>query len=155
MADLRALLDVPMDSVKAPAKWPAGTYHGFVEKYDFGESREKKTPYIRFFIKYTRADESIPADMLVDGEGKPLDMAKGPGGRARYKDFYITDDSKFILVEFMKSVGIDTEGKSISGGLPETTGKSVLVDLLLKSVQGATGEMTLVSEVGNLKGEAA
>lgn len=148
--DLRNLLDVEVADVKRPSTWPAGTFHGFVEKYEPGESREKKTPYLRVYVKYTRADESIPEDMLVNEKGEPLDMNKGPSGRGRYNDYYLTDDSKFMLVEFIQSLGIDTEGKKLSACIPEINNKPVLIELTQKGRQDGQG---LMNEIANLKGD--
>lgn len=148
--DLRTLLDVPVDSIKPPAKWPAGAYHGIVEKYEPGESREKKTPFLRVFVRYTRADESIPEDMLTI-DGKPLDMAKGPGGRARYRDYYLTPDSLFMLVDFVKSTGVETEGKNLSSCLPELVHKPVVIELIDKSSQDGT---QIFSEIKSLAGDS-
>ena len=130
--DLRSLLDVPVSNIKRPPSWPAGAYHGFIEKYEPGESREKKTPYLRVFVKVTRADESIPADMLVDAEGKPFDLAK----KSLRKDYYLTDDAKFRLVEMIQAVGIETpEGKSLAACVPELVGKPVLIQLIQRASQ--------------------
>lgn len=132
--DLRALLDVPVDSIKKPANWPAGPYHGFIEKYEPGTSREKKTPYLRVFVRITRAGDSIPQDLLKDANGDPIDVSK----RQFRKDYYLTDDAKWRLVEMIQKVGVETEGKSLGSCIPELVTKPVLVQLGLRANEQGT-----------------
>lgn len=145
--DLRSLLDVEVSEIKKPPTWPAGAYHGHIEKYEPGESREKKTPYLRLFVKVTRADESILEEMLKDEKGVPFDLGK----RAMRRDYYLTDDAKFRLVDLIKSCGIDTEGKKLSACIPELVGKTVLIQITQKASQ--SGE-ELFNEVTDLAGES-
>lgn len=149
--DLRSLLDVEVSSIKGPSNWAGGQYHGFISKYEPGESREKKTPYLRVFVTYTRADESIPEDLLKDQDGAPLDMSKGPSGRGRYKDYYLTDDAKIQLVQLLQAVGIDTDGKKLSACVPELLNKRVLITLVQKARQDGEGFM---NEIDKLVGDS-
>lgn len=146
--DLRSLLDVDVSEVKRPPTWPAGPYHGFIEKYEPGESREKKTPFIRVFLKVQSADESIPVDMLKDGEGVPFDLSK----RQLRIDYYLTEDSKYRLVEMIQAIGVDTEGKKLSACLPEIVGKPVLIQVGLRSINDGKD---LMNEVQSITAEAA
>ena len=145
--DLRSLLDVPVDAVKKPSTWPAGLYHGHIEKYEPGESREKKTPFLRVFVRVTRADESVPEDLLKDSDGKPFDLSK----RSLRKDFYLTEDAKWRLVEMIQAVGVETEGKSLSGCLPELLNKPVQIEITLR---GSQDGKELFNEIGSLTAEA-
>ena len=119
MADLRTLLDTPADDIKKPPVWPVGDYHGFIEKYETGESREKKTPFIRVFIKATRADESINPELL---EG--IDFSKGRSFRT---DFYLLEDksSHWRLKEFLEKIGLSTEGQTLAALVPQMVSKPV------------------------------
>lgn len=132
--DLRSLLDVQIDSVKKPPTWPQGLYHGFIEKYEPGESREKKTKLIRVFLKVQSADASIPEQFLKDEEENDLDFSK----RQLKIEYYLTQDSLFRLTDMLKDVGIDTAGKSLGAALPELVGKPVLIDLRQQASKDGT-----------------
>ena len=132
MADLRTLLDTPADEIKKPPVWPVGDYHGFIEKYETGESREKKTPFIRFFVKASRADESIPAESL-DG----IDFSKGRSFRT---DFYLLEDksSHWRLKEFLDKIGLDSAGQTLAALVPQAVGKPVRFELTQRANQDNT-----------------
>lgn len=141
--DLRTLLDVPVDSIKKPPVWPAGLYYGHIAKYEPGESREKKTPFLRIFVNVSRADESIPKEML-EVDGVPIDLTK----RQLRKDYYLTEDAKFRLVEMIKAVGIETEGKSLGQVIPALVNRPVMIDVTHRGSQDGT---ELYTEISDLK----
>lgn len=131
MVDVRTLLDTPADEIKKPPVWPAGDYHGFVEKYEPGETREKKTAFIRVFVRCTRADESIPADML-DG----IDVSK----RSFRTDFYLLEDKSqhWRLKEFLEKIGLSAEGQNLAALVPQMVGKPVRFALTQRANQDNT-----------------
>lgn len=131
MTDLRALLDVPADEIKKPPVWPVGDYHGFIEKYEDGETRDKKTPYLRVFVKTTRADESIPSDLL---EG--IDTSK----RTFRTDFYLLEDKSqhWRLKDMLEKIGVDMSGESLASAVPKMVGKPVRFSLTQKANQDNT-----------------
>lgn len=131
MADLRTLLDVPADDVKKPPVWPVGDYHGFIEKYEPGETREKKTPFIRVILKPTRAGEGIPSDLL---EG--IDVTK----RTFRVDFYLMEDKSqhWRLKDFLEKIGLSTEGQSLAALVPQMVGKPVRFTVTQKANQDNT-----------------
>ena len=57
MVDFSALLSKPADEIKRPPALPAGTYKGIIKTHKFDESSEKKTPYVRFDVKFTGGSE--------------------------------------------------------------------------------------------------
>lgn len=146
--DLRSLLDVDVSTIKKPPTWPAGPYHGFVEKYEPVESREKKTPGIRVFYRVQRASESIPADLLMFDD-KPIDFAK----RQLRQDFWLTEDSRYRLVEFLKAIGVDAEGegKKLSQCLPEMISKPVVIQV---GVRANSDNTELFNEVQSVVADA-
>lgn len=139
MVDVRSLLSVPADDIKKPPLWPRGTYRGFIEKYDVGESREKKTPYIRIFFRIQQADASIPAEQL-DG----IDVTK----RQFRKDLYITPDSMWRFKDFLEKIGVATEGRQLDACLPEVVMKPVMVEIIQKASQDGTELFNDVGDVG-------
>src|SRR5690349_2604108 len=75
MPDFTQLLKRPLNDVKRPDTLPQGTYHGMVLNYEIGESKEKKTPYVRFNCRITGPGDDIPAEML-QGPSGPIDVTK-------------------------------------------------------------------------------
>jgi hypothetical protein len=118
--DFTALLNQNFDDIKAPLPLPEGTYYGVVENYKFEETREKKTPYVRFNVKLTGAHESIDETLL---EG--VDLSK----RSFRKDFFLTADATIRFKRFVVSLGIDGAGRSLGELMPEIVGQTVQVTI--------------------------
>lgn len=143
MTDLRDMLNVPMDEIKKPPVWPIGTYHGFIEKYEPGESREKKTKYLRFNIKCQRPDESVD---ITGEQYKDIDWSK----RTFRKDFYLMDDKSqhWRLKDFLVKLGMDTEGATLAAVIPQTVGKPVKFQLTQRANQDNTELLNEIAEGG-------
>jgi hypothetical protein len=141
--DFRKLLKKPLDEVKRPPALPAGTYHGVVAKYEFGESRDKKTPFIRFFFTITSADDSIDP-----GELAGIELAK----KQQRRDFYLTDDALYRLKEFIASCGIETAGHTTDELLADTLQAPVLMEITQRNSDD--GE-TIYNDIAAVKGTAS
>src|ERR1044071_3879964 len=85
-ADFRHLLQKPVGSAKKPKPFPVGTYTGKIDKYELGESSEKKTPYCRLFVTPLAAGEGVDQGQLATSE---IELGK----RQIRKDYYLTDDA--------------------------------------------------------------
>lgn len=142
MVDIRNLLSVSADEIKKPPVWPRGTYHGFIEKYEGGESREKKTPYLRVFLKAQSADATIPADQL---EG--VDFSK----RQFRKDFYLTTDAMWRLKEMLDKIGVATEGRQLAEAVPEIVMKPVMFEITQRASDDGK---ELYNDVGDISAAA-
>lgn len=136
------LLSTPLDTVKRPPALPQGTYEGVVKAFEFGESREKKTPYVRVFFTLIAAGEDVDAD-LMNG----VDLAK----RAPRTDFYVTNDSMWRIKEFLASLGLDVEGRTLSEVIPEMV--SANVQLYITQRSSADGQ-EIFNDVKSVKGVA-
>lgn len=118
--DFKALLSSKVEDAKAPPVLPEGTYHGLIEKFEFGESREQKTPFVKFTFKLTDFGDDIAEEDRTD-----VDLSK----RQLSKEFYITSDALFRLKEFIEGLGIDHAGKSFDVIFPETTNLPVILEV--------------------------
>lgn len=127
MPDFRSLLSKPAGKSVKPPQLPAGDYPGIVKKFELGESSKKKTPYVRF-----------PAALMGWPEGaEPLpgvDLAK----RQAHVDFYMTEAAQWRLDDFIKSCGVDMEGRTYEDVLPEIVGKSVIVHMIQEPSEDGT-----------------
>lgn len=114
--DFKHLLQKPADSFKKPPTWPAGTYLGKIKQTEFGESSQKKTPFLRIIAQPYAAGEDVDQEALAG-----IDMSK----RTFRTDFYITPDALYRLTDFMHSLGIDTAGRAHMECVPELIGQEV------------------------------
>lgn len=117
--DFRSLLSRPMDDIKKPLPLPAGTYIGRQIKYEFAESKEKKTPYVRFTFQLQSFGDDID-----ESQREGIDLSKRTGRR----DFYLTEDAMFRLKDYIESCGVNTELRSLGECLPETANAEVLIE---------------------------
>lgn len=129
--DFKSLLQKPADSFKKPPTWPGGTYHGKVKLTEFGESSQKKTPYLRVIAQPYAAGEDVDQAAL---ESLNIDMSK----RTFRDDFYLTEDALYRLTEFMHTCGINTDGRSHMECIPEIGGSDVLITVLMKPTDDNT-----------------
>lgn len=140
--DFAKLLSKPLDDVKKPPAWPAGTYLGTIVKYEFGDSNKNATPYARFTVKVTSAGPGLEASEL---EG--IDLTKG---REFRKDFYLTEDADWRLKEFIESVGVSTAGRTFAETVPECLHTQVQIEIVQQNSQRNAEE--LVNFAGEMKG---
>jgi len=114
MVDFSSVLNRKPVEVERPKPLPAGTYHVMVEKHEFLESKEKKTPYLHILFKILGPGPDVDPASLVG-----VDYAK----RQLRQDFFLTEDALWRLREFFeKAIGIDigqrTFGEIIANELP-------------------------------------
>ena len=106
---LRELLAKPTDSVERPRPLADGHYLGKIASHEFGQSRNKQTPYARFFI--------VPSEEMSDvaeGANTGIDITK----KQLYKDYYLTPDALYRLSDcWMPSWANSKAVRSISASL--------------------------------------
>ena len=117
MSNFKELLSVKVDDVKAPAPLPEGTFHGTIGGYEYGDNNAKRTPYVRFALKFHSAGEDIDQADMAD-----IDLSK----RKMYTDFYLTPDSQYRLKDFLVSLGMDVAGRSFDELIPEAVGANII-----------------------------
>lgn len=98
MADpnFNALLDKQMGSVEKPKPFPEGPYNLLIIKREFGESQQKKTPYVRFEFRVVSPGAGVDQELLAHAK---IDFSK----RTMREDFYLTDDALFRLTDFLQN----------------------------------------------------
>lgn len=143
MPNFSHLLNKPADDVKAPVQLPDGTYYGTIQNHEFGESSQKKTPYVQYNILVTHADEG------TDTEGVEV------SGKKMNTKFYLSDEAQFMLVNFIKSFGIETSGRSLGELIPQVQGQSVMLDVVKQPNQAGDGFFNTIKKVSAPATEAA
>lgn len=120
MPDFSQILSKPVDNIAKPKAIPAGTYHGMAIAHELLESQKNKTPFVRYTVKLTAAGEGVDASAL-DG----IDISK----KQLRKDFFLTEDSQYRLVEAIESCGVQKTGMSLGALIPQLCNRPLLVDV--------------------------
>lgn len=114
VTNFEALLNKPLDSFEAPKPLPAGSYSALIEKFEFGKSKNKETPYVRFFVKPTEG---------LDVDAEAIAEAGGFEGKALRLDFFLTPDAMFRLTKFAdEHLGLDIAGRPTGEIIQEAVG---------------------------------
>lgn len=139
-ADFTALLQTPMDEIKRPPPLPAGTFHGSILGFNFDLSQKKKTPYVRFELGRLTPNEDVDMSAL---EG--VDLTK----RSLRKDFYLTEDSRYRVKDFLESCGITVTGRSLGQCIPETLNANVIIAVTQRNSEDGKD---IYNDVGDIRG---
>lgn len=146
--NFQQLLSKPAEQIEKPKPWPAGTYRGVIKGREFGESGQKKTPYLRLALSALSPGEEVDADALAQAlKGKPI------SDRQFRRDFYITPDAEYRIVELAESCGISKAGRSLAELIEELPNQEVIFSMIQKPSQDGTelyNEVTEVKGVANL-----
>ena len=113
----RELLSQPTDTVERPKAFAAGHYLGEIKTHEFGTSRQKQTPYVRFTLVPTEETSDVEA-----GANDGIDFSK----RELRKDFYITPTALYRLSDMLDAVLGKSTGRSFDERIPETRGVRVM-----------------------------
>lgn len=138
MPDFSALLKKPAGEAKRPPPLPIGDYQGVIKSHEVGDNNRNHTPYVRFGIVLTEWPENLAESDRPDG----VDLNK----RQLRKDYFLTEESLWRLDEFIRSCGIDPNGRAYEEVLPELIGQPVYVQ-----VQHYMNQQT--GEIGNNTGD--
>lgn len=137
----RDLLSRPIESAKRPPAMPQGTYEGIVKSYEFGESREKKTPFVKFYFTVLAAGEDVDPTML---EG--VDLTKRNPSVTFWQR--LDGDLDWRLASFLTSLGLSG---SASEAIPEAVGHAVQLYITQRPSQDG---QDIFNDVKTVKGVA-
>lgn len=150
MPDFTSLMGRKAGEAPKPKALPVGTFSGVVKGWEVLEAPTGKdyTAIIRFQLGLIDWPESVSDDEKImdmgNGQMKPIDLSK----KSLRRDFY--DNGLFRLDEFIKSCGIEANGRSYAEVLPEIVGARVAIDVQ-QYVNQKTSEIG--NQVGNLVGQ--
>lgn len=129
MADFTAFLDQQGGQGIKPKPLPIEIYPGIVAGYEYGDNNKNHTPYCRYQLKLTGWPQSIPDSSRVqlDAEGREhlIDISK----RNLRVDYFLTDEAKYRLDEFLKTCGLDPRSGKYSELCPQVVGCQVSVEV--------------------------
>ncbi len=143
MVDFSKLLRKNVSDAKRPPALPAADYPGIIARHELGDQNTNHTPYVRYHVRLTGPAETVdPAELA----GIELDK------RQMRRDFFLTDDADWRLAEFLKSCGIETEGRNFEDTISEAVGKTVVVQVQ-QYLNQKTNEIG--NQIGTLTGTGA
>ncbi len=121
----KEILDSKPEEAKKPEPLPPGTYLAVIEGHEFGESAQKKTPYVRYKLKLIAPREDVDRDAFLTYGGNEK-LAKS----TRDYDFYMSDDARYRHTEFLQNAcKINTTGRGWAECIEETRGKQLIVQV--------------------------
>lgn len=113
---IQSLLSKNADEIEKPKPLPPGQYQFIVTGHEFGESAQKKTPFVSFKVR--------PVAPGPDVDQTALAQVKEWNKKEMKYDFYITEDALFRLKDFIGHCGIGTSGRPLDACIPELTNQS-------------------------------
>ncbi len=150
MPDFSALLSRPAGQAKSPKALVPGNYPAIVKGHEILPAPEGKdyTAIIRFQVGVMGWPDSATE------EDKTQDLGAGPvaidlSKKQLRRDFY--DSSLKRLDDFIRSCGVEPNGRSYQEVLPELTGAHVTAEVQ-QYLNQRTGDIG--NQIGNLAGTA-
>jgi len=116
--DFSALLNVNANDIKPPVPLPVGTYTFVIKSYEKGQS-SKGTPSLVFKASPLSAADDVDQEQLQEATA-----SKALGDYEMRLTYYVTPDSLWRLLDFFKSLGMDTDGRTLMELLAEAQGQS-------------------------------
>lgn len=137
MADFDSMLNVDLDSVQRPKPLPQGNFKWKVLDYDFGESSNKGTPYVRYDLQFAEAGEDVDEDLL---EEVPNYQQK-----TMSEYFYLSETTMWRLKDFLQAAGVETQGRTIKEALDDAIGAEVWAFIRVRSAQNSDAQFNEIS----------
>jgi hypothetical protein len=138
--NFRELLSQKLDEVERPRALASGHYIGFIASHEFGVSKNKGTPYVRFNLIPTEEATDIP-----EGANAGIDLSK----RQLRKDFYITPNSIYRLTDALVAILGNQQGRSFDQVIPETRNARVMFEVTQREQQDENGKtLEIYNDVG-------
>jgi hypothetical protein len=114
----RELLGQATDAVERPRPIADGHYLGSIASHEFGLSRQKQTPYVRFIINLEQETDDVPT-----GANGGIDISR----REIRKDYFITPTALYRLSDMLNAVLGKETGRTFDERIPETRGARVML----------------------------
>lgn len=157
MPDFSVLLKKLAGEAKRPPILPPDDYPGVVKSFEYGDNNEKKTPYVRFHLALTDWGAACPEDWTVwdPATNKSYTVTKSDvdlSKKQMRRDFFLTEEAFYRLDVFLRSCGIDPQGKTYEEVIPNVVGSPVLVQVQQQLNQKSNDTY---NQVGGLVGQSS
>jgi hypothetical protein len=141
MSSFEDILNRNSDEISAPPVLPPGPYHTIVTGLpERGESAQKKTPSLTFKHRIVAPLEGVDEEAMSQIEG-------GVIGKEIKNTFYITENSAFMLKDFLTNCGIDLDGKSLGAAIDEVPNREVII-FIKHDMVGDGDQARAIAKVG-------
>jgi len=116
-----SILETTIDSIERPKPLPIGTYTCIIQgQPEYGESQQKKTPFVRFNLAILAAGEDV--------DQEELDAIGGVTDKVIKDTYYLTPDALWRLQEFLANAGVPKDSTlSLRQAIEEVTNQQLLV----------------------------
>lgn len=135
--NFRDLLKFSSETVERPKPLPEGHYNGIISRHEFGLSKKKQTPFVRFYLQLQEPTGDISPEQL-----NGIDLSKVE----LRKDFYITPKSAFMLTDLLDAV-LGKDNRLADERLPETKGQRVMFGVAQRQNDDATATFNDVTTI--------
>lgn len=125
----RELLGQATDAVERPRPLADGHYIGRISGHEFGLSRQKQTPFVRFILVPEEATADVDAEA---NNGMVL------ANRELRKDYFITPNALYRLSDMLDAVLGKETGRSFDERIPETRDARVMIGVTHRSNEEGT-----------------
>jgi hypothetical protein len=127
MPSFQDILDTPMDEIKPPQPLPPGPYIALINGHpEIAQRGRNNNHCVIVSTKLVQALDTSPGfqQQLVEAlNGKPLSDIQ------LKHTFWLTDDSKYRLANFLTDYLGVPKGKSISEGIAQIDGKQIIANV--------------------------
>lgn len=147
-----AALNRSADQAKRPVALNDGIYFGKVIEQRIGESDKKRTPYVEYTVELTHPHPDVDLQGVND-KGEPVTI--DPAGKKMRFSFWFTEDSEYRFVDFIKSLGITTEGRTYKELIPQALQQQVMVDVSKQPSKSGEGYFNEIRSMRGLHEEPA
>jgi len=113
----RELLSKTSETVERPRALAPGHYIGTCRNFEYGTSRQKQTPFVRFIM----VPEEETSD-VTEGANQGIDLSR----KELSKTVYITPASLYRLSDLLDAMLGKQPGRSLDDRIPETRGIKVM-----------------------------
>lgn len=138
----KELLRTSTDTVERPRPLADGHYIGEIRSHEFGQSKQKQTPFIMFIL--------VPSEECADvaeGANNGIDLSK----KELRKTFYITPDSLYRLSDMLDATLGKATGRSFDERIPETRGTRVMFQVTHRDQTDDSGNIVNVfNDIGTV-----
>lgn len=125
----RELLSQQTDQVDRPQPIAAGHYIGDIKSYEFGQSRNKQTPFLRVIL----VPQEETADVVAGSNGN-TDLSR----RELRKDYFITPTALYRLSDMLDAVLGKEEGRTFDDRIPELRNSRVMFAVTQRASEDGT-----------------
>lgn len=151
MPDFSELLSKPTEEIKKPKPLPEGSYQVLISAHKYDEAKTKEGPkaIVRLTCRFQEAMDDVDEADLSDAlQGEVLTTKS-----ATY-DMWLTPDAQYRVVEFAKSLGVETEGTTLGQIIPEFVNQSAMATVVQVQSNKPGQDDVFFSNITNLVGTA-